>query len=425
MVAEADLVIAGARLVVTCAGPAPRRGAAQREVGAIPDGAVAARHGRILYVGPARDLDRHVDRGDDTVVVDAGGGTVVPGFVDAHTHAVHAGDRTAELRQRLEGRSYEAIAAAGGGIAATVAATRAAELPALVATGQSRLDAMLACGTTTCEIKSGYGLTLDSELLQLRAIAALAAGHPMDVVATFLGAHDIPAEYRLDRKAYVQLVTGQMIPAVARARLAAWCDVFCDRMAFRPDEALDVLRAGRMAGLGARIHADELSASGGAFVAAAAGARSADHLVFADEAAAEALARASICAVLLPAAALCLKIGRFAPARLLIESGVPVALGSDLNPGGGLSPSMPFAMTLACFAMDMTIEEALAAATINAAWALDVDGQTGSLEPGKLMDAVVVDGDLVDLLRVGVPAVRTVIKRGQVVTGRPPVPGAH
>ncbi len=265
---------------------------------------------------------------------------------------------------------------------------------------------MLSFGTTTCEAKSGYGLTTESDLRQLRVLRTLDHAHPVDVVPTFLGAHEIPPEYRGRRDAYVSLVVDDMIPAVAAEGLADWCDVFCEDGVFTPDESEAVLRAGLAHGLEPRVHADELSRSGGCEVAAAVNARSADHLVFADPEGARRLADAGVTAVLLPAAAFYLKLGRFAPARMLIEHDVPVAIATDVNPGAGLSPSMPFAMTLACFGMGMTVEEALVGATINAAWSIDRTPLVGSLEPGKLMDAVVVRGELVDLLRIGVPAIR-------------------
>ncbi len=351
------------------------------------------------------------------VRLDARGCTVVPGFVDPHTHAVYAGDRRDELRLRLAGASYEDIAARGGGILSTVERTRAASEAQLSAATRPRLDEMLACGTTTCEVKSGYGLTTESELMQLRVARALGDSHAIDVVRTFLGAHEVPPEYRSRRDAYVALVVEEMLPRVAADGLAEWCDVFCERGVFTPDESIVVLRAASRLGLKPRIHADELGPTGGSQVAAAVGARSADHLVFTDSAGAVALAGANVCAVLLPIAALYLKLGRFAPARMLIEHGVPVALATDVNPGGGLSPSMPFAMTLACLTMGMTLEEALVASTLNAAWSLDRSEGVGSLEPGKLMDAVVIEGPLVELLRVGVPAIRAVIKRGVIVGG--------
>jgi imidazolonepropionase len=413
----ADFLVDGATAIATCAGTAPKRGRNQNAISVLEDAAIAAHEGRIVFVGDATAVPHVVDLKPHAVRVDASGCVVVPGFVDPHTHIVYAGDRRHELQRRLAGATYAQIAADGGGILSTVAATRAASAEELLAGARGRLDEMLACGTTTCEAKSGYGLTTDSELTQLTVIRALDASHPVDIKATFLGAHALPPEYRDRRADYVSLVVDEMIPRVAEGRLADYCDVFCDVGAFTTEEATAILEAGRRAGLTPRIHADELAASGGSLVAAAVGARSADHLVFVGEVGTDALAKANVCAVLLPTASLYLKLGRFAPARMLIERGVPVALATDVNPGGGYSPSMPFAMTLACFEMGMTLEEALIAATINAAWSLDCAEAAGSLEPGKQMDAVIVRGGLAELVRVGVPAIRTVIKRGKVVGG--------
>lgn len=412
----ADFLIERATVIATCAGQGPRRGSAQGDITPLADGVVASHRGEIVYVGAADALAQHVDVDPGATRIDARGCAVVPGFVDAHTHVVFAGDRRRELQQRLAGASYADIAAAGGGIVSTVAATRAASAEALVASTRGRLDEMLACGTTTCEAKSGYGLTVESELRQLRVLRTLDAEHAIDIVPTFLGAHEIPVEYRGRRDAYVRLVVDDMIPAVAGEGTADFCDVFCETGVFTPEESRAILDAGRTAGLMPRIHANELGSSGGCEVAAAVGAVSADHLVHVTTEDAALLASAGSCATLLPTAAFYLKLGRFAPARLLVGRGVPVALGSDVNPGGGFSPSMPFAMALACFAMGLTLEEALVAATINAAASLNRSHTIGSLERGKLMDAVIVNGDLVDLLRVGAASIRMVIKRGQVVS---------
>jgi len=384
-------------------------------VSPIPNGVVASRNGRIVFVGPEAAFDAAVQATPDAVFVDGGGGTVLPGFVDPHTHLVFAGDRREELRRRLAGATYAEIAAAGGGILSTVRATREASEDALVESARTRLAEMLQCGTTTAEAKSGYGLETATELKMLRAIRRLGGEQPIDLAATFLGAHEIPLEYRDRRVAYIDLVTREMIPAVVADRLAEWCDVFCEAGVYTPEESRVILDAASKAGLRLRIHADELAASGGSDVAAEVGARSADHLLFVRPESAERMARAGVVATLLPAAAFYLKLGRFAPARMLIERGVAVALATDLNPGGGFTPSMPFVVTLACFAMGMTLEEALVAATLNAAYAIGRDADVGSLEPGKLMDAVIVDGEAVDLIRVGAPAIAAVIKKGRVV----------
>ena len=412
---QADFVIEHADLIATCAGPAPRRGLAQRDISPLPNGIIAAFEGRITYVGDPIGFADTVAVEKNATRIDARGCCVVPGFVDPHTHVIYAGDRGAELRRRLAGETYAAIAADGGGIIQTVAATRAATEDQLVEAARLRLDEMLACGTTTCEAKSGYGLELQSELRQLRAIRRLDEQHAVDVVPTFMGAHEVPTEYRTRRGEYVALVIEDMLPRVAEEGLAEYCDVFCETNVFTPEESIDILEAGRRLGLTPRVHADELAPGHGASVAARVGARSADHLVHVDENGADALADAGVCATLLPAAAFYLKLGRYAPARMLIDRGVAVALATDINPGAGLSSSMPFAMTLACFAMQMTLEEALVAATLNAAWSLNRADDAGSLEPGKLMDAVVLNGSLTELIRVNARAIRVVVKRGTVV----------
>jgi imidazolonepropionase len=412
----ADFLIEHADLIATCAGPAPRRGLGQRDISPLQNSIIAAFEGRIVYVGDPSAIGDAVRIQPGATRIDARGCCVVPGFVDPHTHVVYAGDRRIELERRLRGESYAAIAADGGGIVQTVAATRAATHEQLVAESRGRLDEMLACGTTVCEAKSGYGLDLEAELRQLHAIRTLDEEHAIDLVPTFMAAHDVPVEYRSRRGEYVALIIEEMLPRVAEEWLAEYCDVFCEAGAFTPDESMEILEAARRIGLVPRVHAEELGPSGGASVAARVGARSADHLVFIDEHSADALADAEVAATLLPIAAFYLKLGRFAPARMLIEHGVAVALATDVNPGAGLSPSMPYAMTLACFSMQMTLEEALIAATLNAAWTLDRAHDTGSLEAGKLMDAVIVNGGLAELLRVGAPAIRMVIKRGKVVS---------
>jgi len=413
---KADVVFRHCRQLVTCTGAAPRRGTGQGAIDVIADGALAIAGERIVFAGPAGDLDNAVSS-TSARSFDIPHLSIVPGFVDAHTHAVFAGDRRSELQQRLAGATYAEIAARGGGIVSTVTATRRASENELVEQSRGRFDEMLANGTTTCEVKSGYGLDLQSELKMLRAIRRLADAHAIDLVPTFMGAHEVPVEHRQRRNDYIRTIVDEMIPAVAAEGLASWCDVFCETGVFTPDESLHILDAGLKSGLAPRIHADELGPSGGSLVAARVGARSADHLIHVDDEGIEALAAAGVTATLLPCAAFYLKLGRFAPAQDLIAASVPVALATDVNPGGGFSPSMPFAIALGCFGMGMTFEEALVAATINGAWSLDVADRAGSLEPGKLADAVFVRGDAINLIRVGAPSIGAVMKRGAIRYG--------
>ena len=400
----------------TVAGPAPRAGSRQGDVTAIPDGAVAVAGATIVAAGPSADVRATSAITGATRVVDGRGRSLVPGFVDGHTHVVFAGDRREELRRRLAGATYAEIAAAGGGILSTVRATRAASEAVLADQTRVRLAEMLASGTTTCEAKSGYGLDTESELRMLRVIGALGGTQPVEVAATFMAAHEVPPEYRGRQAEYVRLVIDEMIPAAAAH--AEWCDVFCDRGFFTPEETAAILEAGKRAGLKPRLHADELAASGGPAVAARVGARSADHLVQVSPDGIADLARAGTVATLLPIAAFYLKLGRFAPARDLIAAGVPVALATDVNPGGGFSPSMPFAMALGCFGMGLTFEEALVAATINGAYSLDRHARVGSLEPGKQFDAVMIDGAAVNLLRANASPITHVFKKGVEVHAR-------
>jgi imidazolonepropionase len=415
-VIEADFAVRRIGVLATLAGPVPRVGVAMREAELRSDAALAAAAGRIVWIGPDRDIESVVALGGGAKVLDAREAAVVPGFVDAHTHLAFAGDRDGEIRRRLAGASYQEVAAQGGGIVRTVAATRAASREELARLIGARLDEMLLGGTTTAEVKSGYGLETAAELRSLEAISDAAAGHPVTVVPTFLGAHEVPLEHRADRGRYVDLLVEEMVPAVAERGLAAFCDVFCEEGVFTVAESRRILEAARARGLKLRIHADELSSTGGAELAAELGARSADHLVFISRAGMDALAAASCVATLLPTAAFYLRLGRFAPARALIEAGAPVALATDVNPGGGLSPSLPFAMALGCFAMGLSLEEALAAATINPAFSLDMHTRVGSLEVGKQADLLLLRSErLLDLVRVGVPAIRAVVKGGRIV----------
>jgi imidazolonepropionase len=414
-----DLLVHNLAEVATPRGTSPRLGPHQREVTRLRGAEVLCRGGRVVFVGPPAERQREFGALPDAEHLDGRGGTLVPGFVDPHTHLPWAGSREEEFAERLAGRSYQEIAAAGGGILATVRSTRAAEEAALAANVERRLDTMLAWGTTTAEAKSGYGLTLEGETKQLRALARAARAHAVEVVPTVLAAHEVPPEYRRERGRYLDLVCHEILPAVARERLARFCDVFCESGVFTAAESRRVLQAGRACGLEPRLHADEFADSGGAELAAELQALSADHLMAVSPAGIEALALARVVAVLLPGTSFFLMKRSYAPARRLIEAGVPVALGTDCNPGSSHTESLPAIVVLAVLQMGMTIEEALTAATLNAACALGLGDELGSIEPGKRADLVLLEGpNLLHLVyHYGVNPVAAVVKGGRVVVG--------
>ena len=368
--------------LVTC-----RAEGGQGEVHAIADGAMVWERGEIVWVGRREELPaayRAADR------MDAGGGLVVPGLVDCHTHLAFGGWRADEFVQRIEGRSYLDIARAGGGIQRTVRLTREAGEDELRRRARGFLNEMLALGVTTVECKSGYGLDLEHELALLRVYRQLADEGPTRLVPTLLGAHVVPLEYRDDREGYVRLLVEDLVPEVARLGLAVCCDAFVEASAFSVDEARRVLQAGRAAGLAPKLHADQLSACGGAELAAELGALSADHLEHVSEQGIAALARAGVVAVSLPIATLYLGQPPM-PARRLIEAGVPVAVATDFNPGSAPSYHLPLALTLACTLQRMTPAEALKGATAVAARAVGLGDRVGSLEPGKAADFALLD----------------------------------
>ncbi len=414
---EVDLLIVHASQLVTVAGPneRPRTGPDLATLGLVADGAIAASDGVIVAVGPTAQVLDEVAPGAHCETLDAGTCVVLPGFVDPHTHLIFAGARADEFERRLAGATYQEIATSGGGIASTVRATRAATEEQLVALGHKRLHRLLAHGTTTVEVKSGYGLTVEDELKCLRVAHRLSAAHEVDVIPTFLGAHAVPPEYEKDPDAYVRVVTDEMLPAVVEEELAEFCDVFCEAGAFTPEQARTVLEAGLSAGLDPKIHADEFSDLGGAALAADLEAISADHLLSASDDGLRALAEAGTIGVLLPGTALFLGVP-YARARRMVDLGVPIALGTDFNPGTSPTYSMPMVVALACVAMRLTPAEAIVAATINAAHAVAAAEEVGSLEMGKAADVVVLDlPDYRHLpMHFGVNPVHSVIKRGRV-----------
>ncbi len=385
-----SLAVIGCGQLVTLAGPKrPRTRREMSELSIVQDGALLIRDGKIDRIGSHAAIERLITSRD--TVVDAGGRVVLPGFVDAHTHPVFAGTRLDEYEKRASGATYEEIAAAGGGIRSTVRRTRAASEDELFGLAKQRLNLFLRNGTTTLEAKSGYGLSLDSELKMLRVIQRLGAEGPLRLVPTFLGAHEIPDEFRGDPSGYVALLIHEMIPVVTAASLAEYCDIFCEPKIFDLEMSRLILETAREANLGLRVHAEQLSRSGAAELAAELQAVTADHLEQIDSAGIEALAAGGVQPVLLPGSVYTLGSKRFAPAREMIEHGLGLVLATDFNPGSSPTPSMPFVLSLASTQMRMTPAEAITATTINAAYSLGRGSSIGSLEPGKQADFVIHD----------------------------------
>jgi imidazolonepropionase len=375
----------------------PRRRGAMGDLGLVTDAVLAIGGGRILATGPRDDVLTRLFDGDEipagVEAVDAGGRAVVPGYVDPHTHTVFGRTRQDEYERRIKGETYLEIAAAGGGIHASVADLRGRTENELADLATTRLKEMLTWGTTTVEIKSGYGLSLEDELKMLRAARTAADRAGIRSVRTCLAAHEVPKEYADRRNEYVRLVTDEILVAVAREKLADRCDVFCEPSVFGLEESLIILTRARDLGMELTVHADELEALGGAVLAARLGAQSADHLIMIDEQGREALAASSTVAVMLPGTVFSLGLPRYAPARGMIDQGCAVALASDFNPGSSPIMAMPLIMAIACTQMRLTPAESLVGATLNAAWALGRQEEVGSLAPGKRADFLVLDGD--------------------------------
>lgn len=396
---------------------APVTGARMNELAIIEDGSVWLENGVIERVGTDDELASvYRERAHEAFVIDATGKLVTPGLIDPHTHLVHAGTRQNEFNMRLNGATYMDIMNNGGGIHATTAATRQATHEELYAESKRRLDQFLLHGVTTVEAKSGYGLTLEDELKQLEVAKKLHEEHPVDLVSTFMGAHAVPREYKETPDAFVDLVVEQMIPEVARRKLAVFNDVFCERGVFTPEQSRRILEAGMRHGLLPKIHADEIEPYEGAELAASLGAVSADHLLRASDRGIELMAEAGVIAVLLPGTAFFL-MAESANGRKMIDRGVAVAISTDCNPGSSPTVSLPLMMNLGCLKMGMTPAEVLTAATINAAHAIRCAHEVGSIEVGKKADIAIFDvPDFMTLqYRYGVNHVDTVIKQGTVV----------
>lgn len=413
---RADLLITNIGQLATPRGKKPARGEKMSNLRVIRDAAVAVKDGDLTAVGTGEKVLHDYTAPKE---LDAGGHLVTPGFVDPHTHIVFAGSREQEFEMRCQGASYKEIALAGGGILSTVLATREASEDEILDQSLPRLKRCLEFGTTTVEIKSGYGLDTATELKMLRVIDRLRKKTPLDVVSTFLGAHEVPPEYRSDRDGYVRLLIEQMIPAVAESGLAEFTDIFTEQHVFDVSQSRRILQAAKEAGFKLRLHADEIVSLGGAQLAAELQAVSADHLGAISARGIKALAESGTIAVLLPGTTFFINLESYAPATALKEAGVAIALSTDCNPGSSMTESMQIIQTLACLYLDLTPAEALSASTLNAACAIDRGDRVGTLEPGKQADLVI--WDCADYRAIpyhyGVNLARTVIKKGKVVVG--------
>lgn len=382
-----SLAVLHASELVTLTGPKrPRFGAELSEVGIVRDGGMIVRAGKIERVGPTEEIEKNLA---DAEIVDARGRVVMPGFVDAHTHLVFAGNRIDDFERRARGETYEQIAKAGGGIWSTVQKTRTASERDLLIQAKKHANWFLRCGTTTVEAKSGYGLTVEDELKILRVLRQLKGEVPLEIVPTFLGAHAVPRELSPDE--YLGVVIKEMLPRVTAEQLAEFCDVFCEHGYFDIDQSRKILTAAKEVGLSLRGHVDQLTNSGGAMLMAELGATTADHLEQTDEQGIAALRKGNVQPVLLPGSVYALGSSRYPRAREMIQAGLAVILATDFNPGSSPTPSMPMALSLACTQMKMSPAEAITASTVNAAYSVNRGDKIGSLEPGKLANFVIFD----------------------------------
>ncbi|MEK6194152.1 MAG: imidazolonepropionase [Deltaproteobacteria bacterium] len=422
-----NLIIKNAAQLVTCSGFKAKQGKEMSDLKVIDHGAVVIEAGLIKALGKTDDVLAGLDENDARKkgfdIIDAAGKAVLPGFVDSHTHLVFGGYRAEEFSWRLRGDSYMDILKRGGGILDTVRATRAAKNEELIVSGIERLDSMLSFGVTTVEGKSGYGLDHDTEIKQLEVMEELDKSHPIDVVRTFLGAHAVPEAYKGREDMFIDYVIEQVLPDVVESDLAEFCDIFCEQNVFSVSQSRRFLLKARAMGLKIKIHADEIEQLGGAELAAELGAVSADHLLRASDHGIAAIAKAGVVATLLPGTAFCLK-EPYARGRYMIDAGCAVALATDLNPGSCYSESIPLVFALATLYMNMSIEEAITALTLNGAAALDRADVIGSLDKGKLGDVIILGYPSYKFIpyHVGVSCVEKVIKRGELVFSKYPGP---
>lgn len=415
---KATLLIKNIGQLITMNGPFPRIGTKQlNDIGLIENGGIAAAGSEILTVGRSDQVEGKTPLAEGCKVIDVNGAVVTPGLIDPHTHPVFSMTREKEFDMRIAGKSYMEIANAGGGIRASVRDLRNTPKQTLIEKTRKRLDRMLRYGVTTIEAKSGYGLSAEAELKQLEVIRDLNQTHAIDLVPTFLGAHEVPDEYRDQRDKYIDIINNEILPAVIKGNLAEFSDIFTEEGVYNIEESRKIQQAAKKAGLGLKFHVGELKSIGGAELAAEMGAVSADHLVYISDTGIRALAKAGTIAVLLPGTTFSLAGKQFAPARKMIEEGLAVALSTDCNPGSSYSESLPFMTSLAALMMKMTAAEALSAITVNAACAIDRGGKIGQLQQGMSADIVIWDmADFRELpYHYAVNMVAKVIKGGQVV----------
>lgn len=415
---KATLVIKNIGNLITLRGEnKPRTRESLKDIGIIKNGIVALNHDKIIYVGEG-GLPADIIVDEDTLILDGSGKTVTPGLIDSHTHLVHGGSRENELAMKLKGVPYLDILAAGGGIHSTVRATKEATYEELYNQAKKSLDIMLKFGVTTVEAKSGYGIDdFDTELKQLEVAKKLSEDHPVDIVSTFMGAHAIPKDYKENSDEFVDIIINDMIPEVAKRKLAKFCDVFCEEGVFTIEQSRKILLAAREYGMEPKLHADEIEPLGGAELAAEIGCITADHLIAASDKGIEEMAKKGIIANLLPGTSFNLQTGKFAPARKMVEAGVPISLSTDYNPGSCPTENLQLVMSFASLIMKLTPEEVITAVTINGAAALGLEEEIGSIELGKKGDIVIFDSPNLEyiLYHFGINHVDTVVKNGEIV----------
>lgn len=415
---KTTLVIKNIDSLITLKGEnKPRIAESLKDIGLIKNGIIALDGEKIVYIGQG-ELPVNIEIDKDTIILDGTGKTVTPGLVDSHTHVVHGGSRENELAMKLKGVSYLDILAAGGGIHSTVKSTREASFEELYNQANKSLNTMLEFGVTTIEAKSGYGIEdFETELKQLEVAKKLNENHPIDIISTFMGAHAIPIKYKNNPEEFVNIIINDMIPEVAKRKLAKFCDVFCEEGVFTIEQSRRILLAAKKYNMDAKLHADEIEPLGGAELAAEIGCISADHLIAASDAGINRMAKTGVIANLLPGTSFNLQTGKFARARKMVEEGVPIALSTDYNPGSCPTENLQLIMSFGALIYKLTPEEVITAVTMNGACALGLEKEIGSLEIGKQADLAIFDSPNLEyiLYHFGVNHTEMVIKKGKIV----------